>query len=299
MYDTNIKYTPLVKSFFHAPTFSYSYVVTDPQTNKAAVIDAVADFEMHTGTLSYESADAIIAYINENQLEIEWILETHMHADHISAASYIKKSVGGQIAIGKHITTIQNTYQDVFGIPAAELEAAKAGFDRLWEEEETFTLGAMPAFTFYAPGHTPADIVYGIGDALFVGDSLFMPDFGSARCDFPNGSSEKMFDSVQKILALPETMRMFMCHDYLPKGREVYECESSVGEQKKNNIHLRAGTRKEDFITLRDTRDATLPLPKLMIPSLQINVRAGEIPKESGIPILRLPINSVFSTYIK
>jgi len=299
MYTTHMKYKPLVKSFFHAPTFSYSYVVSDPQTKKAAVIDAVADFDIHTGALTYEHADILINYITDNQLEVEWVLETHMHADHISAASYIKKSVGGQTAISKHISIIQNMYQDVFGISSVDLEKAKSHFDRLWEEQENFSLGDIPAFTFYVPGHTPADVVYGIGDALFAGDSLFMPDFGSARCDFPNGSSAAMFDSVQKILSLPETMRMFMCHDYLPPGRETYVYETSVGEQKNNNIHLRDGIKKSDFVSLRDTRDATLPLPKLMIPSLQINIRAGEIPKENGRSMLRLPINSLFSSYIK
>lgn len=298
-HQTQLTRQPNVKAFFHPPTFSYSYVVSDPATKQAAVIDAVADFDMHTGTLSYEHTDKIVAYIKDSDLTVQWVLETHMHADHVSAATYIQEALGGQTAIGKHIATIQGMYQDVFSISDTELAAAAARFDRLWEEEDTFMLGTIPAFTFYAPGHTPADIVYGIGDALFVGDSLFMPDFGSARCDFPNGSSSNMYDSVQKILALPEDMRMFMCHDYLPEGRDNYQYETTVGTQKRNNIHLREGVDKATFVAKRDARDATLPLPKLMIPSLQLNVRAGAVPEENGKPMLRLPVNSVFSTYIQ
>lgn len=295
-----MKCTPHVQPFFHEATNTYSYVVSDPATKACAVIDSVIDFDLPSGTISYESADAIIKYINSEGLSVEWHLETHMHADHLSAAMYLKEKLGGQVAIGNHISDVQAMYHDVFAVSEEELEQARNSFDHLWEDEETFTLGSIPAFTFYAPGHTPADIVYGIGDALFVGDSLFQPDFGSARCDFPGGDAGAMYDAVQKIYQLPESMRMFVCHDYLPKaGRTEYRAESTIAAQKAENIHLQAGIEKADFVATRETRDATLSLPKLMIPSLQVNVRAGSIPTVAGKPVLQLPINSVFSKYPK
>lgn len=296
-YTDYLTHKPVVKAFFHAPTYTYSYVVADPETMRCAVIDSVLDYDLPTGKLSYESADAIIEYIRSEGYTLEWILETHMHADHLAAASYIKSVLGGKTAIGNHITDIQDMYQDVFAVSAEELAHAREKFDVLWQDEDSFTIGNIPAFTFYTPGHTPADIVYGIGDALFVGDSLFMPDFGSARCDFPRGSASSMYDSVQKILALPEEMRMFMCHDYLPEGRSEYQYETSVAEQKKHNIHLKEGSSKEEFVARREARDATLPLPKYMIPALQVNVRAGAIPIEHGVQMLKVPINSIFSEY--
>lgn len=298
-YQSQLSQKPDVRAFFHQPSFTWSYVVSDPATKQCAIIDSVLDFDLPSGTLSYESAHAIADYVRESGFTVAWHLETHMHADHLSAATYLQKELGGKVAIGKHIAEVQDMYRDVFHVDAAELANAQAAFDVLWEDFDTFQVGELSAFTFYAPGHTPADIVYGIGDALFVGDSLFMPDFGSARCDFPRGSAARMYDSVQKILALPERMRMFMCHDYLPEGREEYRYETSVGEQKQKNIHLKEGTSKEDFVARREARDATLSLPVFMIPSLQVNVRAGQIPEEDGAPMLRLPVNSVFSTYAK
>lgn len=298
-YTTYLEHEPEVQGFFHEPTNSVSYVVADPATNKCAIIDSVVDYDLPSGTLTYESADNIAAYVNENEYVVEWHLETHMHADHLSAASYLKEKLGGKTAIGTHISDVQEMYKDVFGVPEDELQAAREKFDRLWEEADTFSVGDIPAFTYYAPGHTPADIVYGIGDALFVGDSLFMPDFGSARCDFPGGNAEKMYESAKKTYAMPDEMRMFMCHDYLPDARGEYQWETTVGQQKKENIHLRPETTKEEFVKMRQERDATLPLPKLMIPSLQVNVRAGEVPVEDGKPMLRFPVNSIFSKYPK
>lgn len=299
-YTAQLAHKPLVKAFFHQPSFTWSYVVTDPATKHCAIVDSVLDFDLPSATLSYESADKIISYVKEEGLTVEWHLETHMHADHLSAASYLKEKLEGKSAIGNHISDIQGMYQDVFGVPEAELEKARKQFDRLWEDFDTFTIGSIPAFTFYTPGHTPADIVYGIGDALFVGDSLFMPDFGSARCDFPRGSASSMYDSVQKIYKLPEEMRMFMCHDYLPEGgRTEYKYETSLEEQKTSNKHLKAGVDKESFVTLREARDATLSLPVFMIPSLQVNVRAGKMPEEDGKPMLKFPVNSIFSKYPK
>lgn len=299
-YNAQLSSQPVVTGFFHSATNSLSYVVADPETKQCAVIDAVLDFDLPTGTLSSAHADAIIDFVRKEGYTVQWILETHMHADHLSAAWHVKRALGGEVAIGNHITDIQEMYQDVFHVAATELEAARDKFDRLWADFDTFAVGNIPAFTFYAPGHTPADIVYGIGDALFVGDSLFMPDFGSARCDFPRGDAGKMYDSVQRIFTLPDDMRLFVCHDYLPEGgRTEYRYETTVGEQKRENIHLKAGTSREDFVAKREARDATLSLPKLMIPSLQVNVRAGDVPTENDTPMLRLPVNSIFAQYPK
>lgn len=301
-YHAQLGHRPVVKAFFHQLSFTWSYVVSDPATNLCAIIDSVLDFDLPSGTLSYESADAIAAYVKDEGLTVEWHLETHMHADHLSAAAYLKEKLGGKVAIGKHISEVQGMYKDVFHVSEEELQEAQAQFDVLWQDFDTFVIGSIPAFTFYTPGHTPADIVYGIGDALFVGDSLFMPDFGSARCDFPRGSATSLYDGVQKIYTLPDEMRMFMCHDYLPageEGRTDYRYETSVGEQKRSNIHLREGVSREEFVPLRESRDKTLSLPVYMIPSLQVNVRAGQIPQEHGTPMLRLPVNSIFSEYPK
>lgn len=298
-YEAQLVHKPEVKAFFHKPSFTWSYVVADPETKQCAIIDSVVDFDLPSGTLSYESADEIASYVEAEGLTVEWHLETHMHADHLSGATYLRKKLGGKVAIGNHITEIQGMYKDVFHVPADELEKAQGQFDVLWQDFDTFKVGNIPAFTFYAPGHTPADIVYGIGDALFVGDSLFMPDFGSARCDFPRGSAASMFDSIQKIFTLPDAMRMYMCHDYLPEGRTEYRYETSIAEQKEHNIHLKQGVEKNDFVTLREARDKTLSLPVYMIPSLQVNVRAGKMPEENGVPMLRLPVNSIFSKYAK
>jgi len=298
-YTAQLAYKADVKAFFHEPTFTFSYVVADPETKMCAVIDSVLDFDLPSGTLSYESADAIIAFIQTSGYQVQWVLETHMHADHLSAASYIQEQVGGKTAIGNRIATIQGMYQDVFQVSEQDLAVAAARFDKLWKDFETFSVGSLPAFTFSTPGHTPADIVYGIGDALFAGDTMFMPDFGTARCDFPRGSAEDMYYSAQKIFALPDNMRMFMCHDYLPEGRTEYKYQTTIGEQKRSNIHLSNDASKDAFVTLREKRDATLPLPKLMIPSLQVNVQAGQFPEVGGVPMLQLPINSVFSHYTK
>lgn len=298
-YQTQLAYKPNVQAFFHEASFTWSYVVTDPATKQCAIIDSVLDFDLPSGTISHESADAIADYVAAEGLTVAWHLETHMHADHLSAATYLRDKLGGQVAIGNHISEVQGMYQEVFQVTEEELQEGQEQFDVLWKDFDTFHIGSIPAFTFYAPGHTPADIVYGIGDALFVGDSLFMPDFGSARCDFPRGDAAAMYDSVQKIYSLPDTMRMYMCHDYLPDGRTEYRFETSVAEQKANNRHLKVGTEKEHFVSVREARDKTLSLPKFMIPALQVNVRAGKFPEERGVKMLRWPINSIFSKYPK
>lgn len=290
-----LTHIPEVQGFFDSQTNTISYVVTDPATKKCAIIDSVMDFEPHGGSVSFESANAIIDFITLREYEVEWVLETHVHADHLSAAPYLKEKLGGQMAIGKRICEVQETFGKVFN-EGTEFERDGSQFDRLFGDGDTFFIGSIPAYAMHTPGHTPADVVYIIGDAVFAGDTLFMPDFGTARADFPGGSAEQMYHSIQKIFQLPEEMRMFMCHDYLPEGRSEYQWETTVGEQKRNNVHLKEGD-PEQFIAMRTKRDAELGMPKLIIPSIQVNMRAGHLPKEkeSGQAYLKVPVNNVFS----
>lgn len=286
---------PSVQGFFDTRTNTISYVVADPETKQCAIIDSVMDFEPNGGALYFESADAISAYVKEKGYTVQWILETHVHADHLSAAPYLKEKLGGTMAIGKYIVDVQKIFGKVFN-EGTEFQRDGSQFDKLWNDGDEFMLGSIPAFVMHTPGHTPADMVYVIGDTVFAGDTLFMPDFGTARCDFPGGSPDEMYASVQKIFQLSDSMRMFMCHDYLPKGRTEYRWETTVGEQRKENIHLKEGTDPERFREMRTTRDAKLDMPRLIIPSIQVNMRAGELPKDSsGDPVLRIPINSVFA----
>lgn len=294
-YQTFLDRKPAVQGFFDPATNTISYVVTDLATKKSAIIDSVMDFEPHGATISFTNADAIIDYVNEQGYEVEWILETHVHADHLSAAPYLKERLGGQMAIGKYIIDVQEIFGKVFN-EGTEFQRDGRQFDRLWDDGDTFTLGSIPAFVMHTPGHTPADMVYVIGDSIFAGDTLFMPDFGTARADFPGGSAEEMYESIQKIFTLPEEMRMFMCHDYLPEGRTEYQWETTVGEQKRSNVHLREGDPQK-FVAMRQERDAKLAMPKLIIPSIQVNMRAGKLPSEegNGAAYLKVPINNVFS----
>lgn len=295
-YDKFLVHHPSVKGFFDPATNTISYVVADEATKRCAIIDSVMDYEPHGATISYESADTLIKYIKENEYSVDWILETHVHADHLSAAPYLKERLGGKIAIGERILVVQEVFGTVFN-EGTEFERDGSQFDQLFKDGDEFFVGSIPARVIYTPGHTPADITYVIGDAVFPGDTLFMPDYGTARVDFPGGSAEDMYASAQKLFALPERMRMFMCHDYLPRGRSEYHFETTVGEQKRANIHLNERTRVDEFVTLRKNRDATLGMPRLIIPSLQVNMRAGEIPKdkETDAPFLKTPVNSVFS----
>jgi len=290
-----LAYTPEVQGFFDPHTHTVSYVVADPHTQKCAIIDSVMDYEPHSATLSSLSADALIAYVRAHHYTVEWILETHVHADHLSAAPYIQEVLGGRIAIGRHIVEVQEVFGKVFN-EGTEFARDGSQFDRLFDDEDTFMIGDIPARALYVPGHTPADMAYVIGDALFVGDTLFMPDYGTARCDFPGGSAASLFSSIQKLFTLPEELRVFMCHDYLPEGRTEYIWETTLGEQKKYNIHVHEGVAEPDFIQTRTARDAMLGMPTLIIPSLQVNMRAGELPhaKETGQPMLSIPVNSVF-----
>ncbi len=295
-YSTYLEYKPEIQGFFDHRTNTISYVVADVQTSTCAIVDSVMDYDQPSGTLFFENADAIIDYIREKEYSVAWILETHVHADHLSAAPYLQEKLGGKIAIGKYIVDVQDTFGKVFN-EGTEFARDGSQFDQLWSDGDQFTIGSIPAFAMHTPGHTPADMVYVIGDAVFAGDTMFMPDFGTARCDFPGGSAETMYQSTQKIFELPDEMRMFMCHDYLPEGRTEYQWETTVGEQKNNNIHLKEGTDSQAFIRQRTERDTQLGMPKLIIPSIQTNMRGGEIPnqEDNGVSYLKTPINGAFS----
>jgi glyoxylase-like metal-dependent hydrolase (beta-lactamase superfamily II) len=284
---------PEVKAFFDEETFTASFVVKDPNSNACAIIDSVMDIDYAAGRITTDSADEIIAYVNEHGLKVEWIIETHVHADHLSAAPYLQEKLGGKIGIGENIRIVQDTFGKVFN-EGTEFQRDGSQFDRLFKDGDTYTIGGVPAFAMHTPGHTPACMTHVIGDAAFVGDTLFMPDFGTARCDFPGGSAEDMFASVQKILSLPDETRIFVGHDYKAPGRDDYAWESTVGEQKARNVHVGGGKTKDDFVKARTARDATLAVPRLIIPSLQVNMRAGEVPKDrDGNAMLKVPVNKL------
>ncbi len=285
---------PKVQAFFDEATNTITYLVQDPQGRGAAVIDSVLDFDYASGRTDTRSADAVIAAITDQNLDLQWILETHVHADHLSAAPYIQERLGGKIGIGARITVVQDTFGKVFN-EGTRFARDGSQFDRLFAEGDSLMIGQLRGEVLHTPGHTPACLTYVIGDAAFVGDTLFMPDFGTARCDFPGGSAEVMFDSVQKILALPDSTRIFVGHDYKAPGRDTFAWESTVGDQKSRNVHIGAGRRREDFVALREARDATLAMPRLIIPSLQINMRAGHMPEaeDNGTSYLKVPLNGL------
>ena len=285
---------PDITSFFDEATNTISYIVCDPNGSACAIIDSVLDFDFASGRTDTRSADKLINFVKENKLDVHWLLESHVHADHLSAAPYIQMEVGGKIGIGSHITDVQKTFGKIFN-EGTEFQRDGSQFDKLFVEEDTFHIGQLRGDVLHTPGHTPACMTYVIGDAAFVGDTLFMPDFGTARCDFPGGSSENLFSSIQKILSLPDATRIFVGHDYKAPGREHYAWETTVGEQKKKNIHIKSGNSKEDFVKLRDERDAKLAMPKLIVPSLQVNMRAGNMPEPDaqGDVFLKVPINKM------
>jgi len=285
---------PLVRAFFDEATNTITYLVRDPQGTACAVIDSVLDFDYASGRTDTRSADAVIAVIREERLDLQWVLETHVHADHLSAAPYLQEALGGKIGIGNRITVVQETFGKVFN-EGTRFARDGSQFDRLFAEGDSVMIGQMRADVMHTPGHTPACLTYVIGDAAFVGDTLFMPDFGTARCDFPGGSAEVMFDSVQRILSLPDDTRIFVGHDYKAPGREVYAWESTVGDQKALNVHVGAGRSRADFVELRQKRDATLAMPRLIVPSLQVNMRAGQMPEpeDNGLSYLKVPINGL------
>ncbi|KAF0170234.1 MAG: blh [Rhodobacteraceae bacterium] len=285
---------PAVHAFFDETTNTITYLVREPEGRACAVIDSVLDFDYASGRTDTRSADAVIAFIKAEDLDLQWVLETHVHADHLSAAPYIQEALGGKIGIGDRITVVQETFGKVFN-EGTRFRRDGSQFDRLFKEGDSLMIGQMRVDVMHTPGHTPACLTYLIGDAAFVGDTLFMPDFGTARCDFPGGSAEVMFESVQRILALPDATRIFVGHDYKAPGREVYAWESTVGAQKALNVHVGAGREKADFVALRQKRDATLAMPRLIVPSLQVNMRAGQMPEpeDNGLSYLKVPINGL------
>jgi len=291
-YPVNMAVTPEVKAFFDPATNTITYVVKDPDSDACAVVDSVMDIDYAAGRITYDNADAVIAYIRENGLRVEWLLETHVHADHLSAAPYIQRELGGKIGIGEKITVVQDTFGKVFN-EGTEFQRDGSQFDALFKDGDTFSIGTMTGFAMHTPGHTPACMVHVIGDAAFVGDTLFMPDGGSARADFPGGDAGELYDSIQKVLALPDDMRLFMCHDYGPNGRDI-QWETTVGAERVHNIHVGGGKTRDDFVRFRTERDAQLAMPRLIIPSLQVNMRAGTIPTDKdGRAMLKVPVNGL------
>ncbi|MFV1851684.1 MAG: MBL fold metallo-hydrolase [Thalassospira sp.] len=288
----DLSIVPQVEGFFDPASNTISYLVQDPSTASCAIIDSVLDIDYAAGRISYESADQLIEVVKSRNLSLEWIIETHVHADHLSAAPYIQDKIGGKIGVGSRITEVQDTFGKVFN-EGTDFQRDGSQFDALFEDGDTYKVGEMTCLALATPGHTPACMVHVIGNAAFAGDTLFMPDGGSARADFPGGDAGELYDSIQRVLSLPDEMRLFICHDYGPGGREV-AWETTVGEQKDKNIHVGGGKSRDEFIAFRTERDAQLAMPKLIIPSLQVNMRAGEIPQdEDGKPVLKVPINGL------
>jgi len=284
---------PEVKAFFDAPTFTVSYVVSDPATAKAAIIDPVLDYDSTSGRTSTGSADQLIAFVNDNGLSVDWLLETHVHADHLSGAPYLKEKLGGQTAIGNGVTAVQETFKGIFNL--RDLVADGSQFDRLFSDGDSFDVGSIDGRVIATPGHTPACVTYVIGDSAFVGDTLFMPDFGTARTDFPGGSASLLYESIQKTLALPHNTRLFMCHDYKAPGRDEYAWETTVAAQRDGNVHINKDISEGDFVATREGRDSQLGMPKLLLPAIQVNIRAGQFPdpEDNDVSYLKIPIDAI------
>ena len=287
--DLSVK--PDVTAFFDEPTNTVSYIVKDPGSNACAIVDSVMDIDYAAGRIGYELADALIAFIQENDLKLEWLVETHVHADHLSGAPYIQAKLGGKIGIGENITIVQETFGKIFN-EGTEFQRDGSQFDQLFKDGDAYRIGTMTAHAMHTPGHTPACMTHVIGDAAFVGDTLFMPDGGSARADFPGGNARTLYRSIKRVLSLPEATRLFMCHDYGPNGRDI-RWETTVAEQRAHNIHVKNGITEDEFVAIREARDKTLAMPRLIFPSLQVNMRAGRLPPpdESGKRFLKVPIN--------
>ncbi|SLN35891.1 putative metallo-hydrolase [Roseovarius gaetbuli] len=291
-YPVDMTVTPEVSAHFDEDTNTISYIVKDPSSNHCAIVDSVMDIDYAAGRITYDHADALIAEIQSRGLTLDWIIETHVHADHLSAAPYIQAKLGGKIGVGEKIMIVQDTFGKVFN-EGTEFQRDGSQFDALFKDGDTYQVGNMQGFAMYTPGHTPACMVHVMGNATFTGDTLFMPDGGSARADFPGGDAAQLYDSIQKVLALPDEMRLFMCHDYGPNGRDI-QWETTVAEEKAHNIHVGGDKTREDFIKFRTERDATLAMPRLIIPSLQVNMRAGEVPTDAdGNPMLKVPVNKL------
>lgn len=285
---------PDVTGFFDEATFTISYVVSDPETRCCAIIDSLLDYDQASGRTNTDSADKLIAFVRNKNLTCEWIIDTHVHADHLTAAPYIREQIGGKTGIGSGVPIVQRVFGEIFN-EGQSFHTDGSQFDHMFEDGEYYQIGDLKARAIHTPGHTPACMSHLIGDAVFVGDTLFMPDFGSARCDFPGGDAGTLFDSIQKLFTLGDDTRMFLCHDYKAPGRDEFRWETTVGEQKRSNIHLKTGTSKEDFVAMRSARDETLSMPQLILPSVQVNMRAGDMPppEENGVRYMKVPINAL------
>ena len=285
--------SPEVFGFHDSSSGTISYVVKDPDSKKSAVIDSVLDFDHSSGRTSSHNADKIISFIEKNKLDLEWIIETHVHADHLSGAPYIQEKIGGKIGIGEHICTVQNVFGKIFN-EGTEFQRDGSQFDKLFKDGDFYTIGSLNARVMHTPGHTPACMVHIIENSAFVGDTLFMPDGGTARADFPGGNARDLYKSIKKVLELPSETKLFICHDYGPGGRDI-AWETTVGEQRKNNVHVKDGISEDEFVKTRETRDASLSMPKLIVPATQINMRAGSLPEEenNGVSYIKLPINKL------
>jgi glyoxylase-like metal-dependent hydrolase (beta-lactamase superfamily II) len=283
-----------VTGFFDTPTNTISYVVADPSSLKCAIVDSLLDYDAASGRTNTTSADNLITFVQKKGYEVEWIIDTHVHADHLTAAPYIREKLGGKTGIGEHITTVQQVFGEIFN-EGQTFHTNGSQFDHLFKGDETYSVGTIAAKAIHTPGHTPACMSHLIGDALFVGDTLFMPDYGTARCDFPGGDAGTLYDSIQKLFTLPGKTRIFLCHDYKAPGRDEFIWQTTIDDEKHANIHVKTGTSREAFIKMRTERDATLDMPKLILPSVQINIRAGEMPppEDNGIRYMKIPINAL------
>ena len=291
---TNDALQPKVQGFFDEATFTITYVVHDPASGEAAIVDSVLDYDAPSGRTSTRSADMIIDYVKTNGLRVMLHIETHAHADHLSAAPYLQQILGGKIVIGRHITTVQEVFGNLFNAGDA-FRRDGSQFDELFEDGHTFRIGAIEGIALHVPGHTPADMAFVIGDAAFAGDTIFMPDYGTARADFPGGDAQRLFQSVRRLLSLPDETRLFMCHDYKAPGRDHYAWETTVGEERRGNVHVHDGVSEAEFVAMRTTRDKTLGMPNLILPSVQVNMRAGHMPEPegNGVRYLKIPVNAV------
>jgi glyoxylase-like metal-dependent hydrolase (beta-lactamase superfamily II) len=286
---------PEVATFFDAATFTASHVIVDPDNKRAAIVDSVLDFDEKSGRTSTDSADAIVDFVRSNGLTVDWLLETHAHADHLSAAPYLQEKLGGKLAIGRLITTVQEVFGKVFN-EGSEFRRDGSQFDRLFDDGDSFSIGNIPAVALHVPGHTPADMAYVVGDAAFVGDTMFMPDYGTARADFPGGDAHQLYRSIRRLMQLPDETRVFLCHDYMAlPNRSEFAWETTIGAERTGNVHVHDGVNEEQFVAMRTARDATLDMPNLILPSVQVNMRAGHLPEpeENGTRYLKLPLNAL------
>ena len=286
---------PVVVSFFDEPTFTVSHVVRDPGSSACAIIDSVLDYDAASGRTSTGAAEAIVDYVKREGLEVQWLLETHAHADHLSAAPYLQETLGGRLAIGLEITRVQEVFGKIFN-EGTEFQRDGSQFDQLFQDGDRFAIGGLEAMVLHVPGHTPACLAYVIGDAVFTGDTLFMPDYGTARCDFPGGDARTLYRSIHRLTSLPDEARVFLCHDYkAPPGRTEFAWETTIGVQRTGNIHVRDGVSEDEFVAMRTARDATLAMPRLILPSVQVNMRGGELPpaEDNGVRYLKIPLNAL------